>query len=430
MNSVIKTIKTFFKTSLIFFAGTILSKVVSFFMIPLYTKFIDADVMGTFDLFLTYTYAIIPILFVEIWSAIIRFLYDSGDKNYRNKVISSQFKVFKISLLVGTIISLLLNYLFKIEGIFYVSVISLASAITYIYQFSARGFRDNYGFAISGIINTIVLSTCNYILITNYDLGINALVLSYLLGSLAQVSFLEYRIRLIYRIFRTEPDTLIAKEMIKYSIPLGINSLSFWLLTSSNKVIVNYILGASANGIYAISQKFSGLVAFLTMGLNFSWQDIAFSRKNKDDGEFYSKAINYFALFLTIGGVMLILISKYVAPRIIHPNYSRSIELIPYGILATLASAVSTFMGNIFAALKKTKNMLVSTFISSFINIVLTYLLVMKIGIQGANIALLISFVINILIRTYLLTKFIKVKLDYRLIILIILLVSVSIYIY
>lgn len=406
--------KRFFKTSVIFFIGTVLSKVVSFFMIPLYTKYISTESMGEFDLILTYVNAVIPVLFVEIWSALIRFLHDSSEESYKNRVFSALGKVMFVSTLVGTAIVLILNFIFDINNILQIYLLGLLLAISYIYQFGARGVEDNIGFAISGVINTFVLSLSNYIFIVKFSWGLDALLLSMILGNLAQIVFLEFRIKLLRKLFKRDKSDSMLKTMIKYSLPLSVNSISFWALKSSNKVVMNEILGLEANGIYAVSQKFANLVAFITTAFNYAWQDIAFSKKDKDDGEFYSQAVGYYTLALGVGGALLIIASKWIAPLIIHENYSMSIALIPLGIMGAIANSISTFVGNIFGAIKNTTNILTSTLICSVLNIILSIILIPIIGMQGANIALFASFVLNIIIRMARLNKLIGVKFNIK----------------
>jgi len=62
----------FIRSSGIFFLGSILSKVISFFMLPIYTGYIAVEDMGYYDVSITYTNMVISIVFFEIWSAVLR----------------------------------------------------------------------------------------------------------------------------------------------------------------------------------------------------------------------------------------------------------------------------------------------------------------------------------------------------------------------
>ena len=58
----------FAKTSGIYFAGTVLQKIISFFLLPIYTKYINPKDMGTYDVQLAYVTFLCSVLFLNIWS--------------------------------------------------------------------------------------------------------------------------------------------------------------------------------------------------------------------------------------------------------------------------------------------------------------------------------------------------------------------------
>ena len=55
-------------------------------------------------------------------------------------------------------------------------------------------------------------------------------------------------------------DRCKLKEMIRYSIVLIPNTFMWWIMNSSDRVMVTYMIGAAANGIYAVSYKLPTLV--------------------------------------------------------------------------------------------------------------------------------------------------------------------------
>lgn len=55
-------------------------------------------------------------------------------------------------------------------------------------------------------------------------------------------------------------DRCKLKEMIRYSVVLIPNTFMWWIMNSSDRVMVTYMIGAAANGIYAVSYKLPTLV--------------------------------------------------------------------------------------------------------------------------------------------------------------------------
>ena len=56
-------LKRFFQTSIIYFIGGVMSKIVSFLLLPLYTSYLSPAQFGQYDLAYTFINLIVPIVF-------------------------------------------------------------------------------------------------------------------------------------------------------------------------------------------------------------------------------------------------------------------------------------------------------------------------------------------------------------------------------
>lgn len=105
--------------------------------------------------------------------------------------------------------------------------------------------------------------------------GIESLLMSYIVANLVgffTIIVLEKRIR-VNVISRF--DFGIFRELLTFSVPLIPNYLSWWIVDSSDRYIVLWVLGVSANGVLAIAHKFpTVLQSIFGLFLN-SWQDMA-----------------------------------------------------------------------------------------------------------------------------------------------------------
>ena len=63
--------------------------------------------------------------------------------------------------------------------------------------------------------------------------------------------------------------------MLKYSVPLVPNMLSWWIVNASDRMIISTILGIAQNGIYSAANKFSGVVSTLYSVFNLTWTESA-----------------------------------------------------------------------------------------------------------------------------------------------------------
>lgn len=200
--------------------------------------------------------------------------------------------------------------------------------------------------------------------------------------------------------------------MFKYSLPLCLNSIAYWVLTSLNRVVLNGMYGNEANGIYAIGNKFSFVIGLITTCFTYAWQDLSFSKATEQGiGKFYSQASTMYSKVLLCTALALPAI-KIAFPILVGDAYSSSENTIPLFLVVAAVSAISTFIGNIFYAIKETRMIFISMVISAVANVALCYPLIMQFHINGANLSVLISFVINILVRCIVLRKRISFRLE------------------
>ena len=65
------------------------------------------------------------------------------------------------------------------------------------------------------------------------------------------------------------------KEMIKYSIPLVPNSVSWTIINLSDRLVITSMLGSAENGVYSISNKFPNLMNTIYSFFYMAWKESA-----------------------------------------------------------------------------------------------------------------------------------------------------------
>ena len=91
-------------------------------------------------------------------------------------------------------------------------------------------------------------------------------------------------------------------------------------------------------------------------------------------------------------------------------SYLEAEPPLPLFIISAVISAISTFIGNIFYAIKETKTIFFSAIFSAAFCVLVGYPLTKEFFINGANLAICLSFLLNIIIRWIILRKKIGFK--------------------
>lgn len=402
----------FIKNSIVFLLGSVLSKCLTLLLLPLYTSRIPTDDMGYYDLSLTYVTIAASVLFFEIWVAILRYMYDHPEKEGQSTVMRSGMAIFLVSSLIYVFLAVVISVFFEIENFIFILIYGLLLNFSNLYSFCARGLQKNAAFAISGIINSFANIFVCVILIVCFNINYVALYIGAIVGFLLQIVYLRIAAKELNSFFFGKLDKQLAFDMLKYSIPLCLNSVAYWVVNSICRVFLNMLYGNSANGLYAVGNKFSFVIALATTCFTYAWQDLSFSQANKEgnSGKFFSVACSVYSKFLILCTIISMPLLKWIYPIMVGDSYLEAESTLPLFLISAVISAISTFIGNIFYAIKETKTIFFSTIISAFFCILIGYPLTKVLFINGANLAICLSFLLNIIIRWVILRKKIGFK--------------------
>lgn len=219
--------------------------------------------------------------------------------------------------------------------------------------------------------------------------------------------------------------------MYKYSLPLVPNGISWWIVNISDRTIISFILGAGANGLYAISNKFPTVISSLTGVFNLSWSESAALHINSEDrDEFFTDITNTVIKLFTALGIGMIACMPFVFPIMVNKQYADAYNYIPFLVLATVFNVVICLYSQVYLAKKLSKQVATTAIIGAIINIVANVLLIKPLGIYAAALSTTISYFVMMVYRHIDLKKYINIKIETSLIIKTIIMFTISIFVY
>ena len=397
----------FIKNTAIFYVGNVLSKLISFILLPMYTTVIPTDQMGVYDVSITLTTMLLSVCYFEIWSAVLRYLYDGKSESDKNKVLKSGFQIFSVSSVLFVLVCMIVCGFMGYHYIPLIAGYGIAYGASSLLTFVARGLGKNKEFSLSGVLNTLIQLSLNVLLLTVFKMDYSALYISYIVGTLCQTVYLTFCTDLKTRLYeKTNKNLTIA--LLKYALPLCLNTVAYWVLNSSNRLVYNELYGNAASGIYSIGNRFGSIIALATTCFTYAWQDLAFTSATNTPEEastLYTKACNKYQQFLTFATAMILPFIKVVFPFLIKGDYASADSIIPTFIVVAVISGYSAFIGNVFYAIKDTKIISISTIAAAITNLLICYPLIKTMGALGTNLAIVCAFTVNIGIRAVILEK-------------------------
>lgn len=413
--------KRFGLTVLVFILGNVLSKLITFFFLPLYTANLPPADYGNYDLIITIMNFLSPLIFFQIWDGMYRFSFDKKNNNDKQTVISNAFIVFALGCgiyLLGSLIFGLvsvLNGFIPLYRFFLIIIYAFFYSFTLVFCYASRVYLKNTLFAISGLANTIVVMVLNLILILVCKMGVDALYIGAIAGYIVQILVLEIPGGYLRKVTFKVVDKDLIKKMIKFSIPLCIATASYWLLSGFTKVCIVIYLGDEGNGYYAVANRFGSLITLVITAFQYAWNEIAYIMSEEDDRKKkYNVCLNVIIKVIVCLSGCLIIGIKIIFPYFIDPSYSAALDIIPATVVGVAFNSLATFIATIFMSEKNTPFVMISTFIAAALNVVGGLLFTKFFGLQGALIALAVSFIILTVFRLFKSRKMIDFKLDWK----------------
>lgn len=430
-----KSFIKFAKTSGIYFFGTVLAKLVTMLLLRVYTEYIPAEDMGTYNVSINYVTFLCSVLYLDIWSGILRYFYDYHTPEGQKKPINCGFAIFGISTAAYTVILVVFGQFVTVRYLPLIYLYGLMMNQQNLLGYVARAYGKNVLYASAGLLNSFVTAALNVVLIVGLHMDYSALYLAGCIGYLSNILLVGAGVKIWTLIRLSAFEKPLFVRMLRFSLPLCVNSAAYWFLTSYNSVAVSRMMGMEANGLYAVAIRFGSFISLFTSCFTMAWQEVSYAKEAESKeslSQFYSSAVNAYLRFMGMGAAILLPFIWLIFPLMIADGYSEARNMVPLYILATIASSVSGFLGNIFTAMKKNGLLFYTTVAGSVVNILGVHFLIPRFGVQGASAALFLGFLTIIVFRILLLWNEVSIRIDVRFLLLlaVVLAVACGIYFY
>ena len=392
------------------------SKILSFLLVPLYTSVLTTSEYGIFDFYVTSILLLTPLLSSNILDAVIRFSLDRG--NNPKDIFGIGLKYCITADLICILLVLANAWLHIIATltmypVYFILYFTFSLFQDLMNQF-ARGLEKISEVAIGGIINSIVVVSLNIFFLLYLDLGIDGYFLSYIIAFAITFIYLIVRLKVWHYIVWHKTNNSLKKEMLSYSRPLIFQNIGSWINNLSDRYIVMWLCGAAANGVYSVSYKIPSMLTVFQTIFNQAWTISAVKSYNENQDDFYEKIYKLYNIGMVVLCSVLISLEKWVAKLLFAKEFYLAWEYAPFLIVSVVFSSMSSLLGGILIAAKKSNDIAITTVVGAAINTILNISLVLLWGPVGAAIATLISYFLVWITRVISVNKLIKIKISLK----------------
>lgn len=407
-------LKLFLSNFFIYGLGSVIGKIIPLIMLPIITRLMpDTTYFGLNDISVMVVSFATYLGIMGMYDAMFRLFFDQDGEEYKKGICSSAL-VFTVSmsLIIFAFMMLLrekLSVLFfgseRYENLLILSAVSaLIGTTNSIVSAPTRFLNKRKVFLATNILSPLI----------SYGISIPLLLQGWYIIALPLASVVSVlAVEIIFwgmnrKWFSVkEIDIRLIKQMLVIALPLVPNFLIYWIFNSADRLMIAKILGNSYTGIYAIGGKLGNISQLIYTAFAGGWQFFAFSTmKDEDQVQLNSNVFEYLLAITTAASIFMMTFSEMIFELFFEGDYVQGAIVAPYLFAAPLLLMLYQIGCNQFLVIKKTWPNLFILTLGAVVNIVLNYVLIPSVGIEGAAIATLIGYVVAVIICVIALLRF------------------------
>ena len=378
--------------------GGMATKLVQFFLLPLYTTVLSTVEYGTVDYINTIAIFLVPVVSVLMDEALFRYLIDCDTEEDRTRAVTASCAIMLVGCAAFAAIMLVAWVVFRPKNMGWVVALVISGTLLQMASAVLRGFGRTVSYALMNFIASAAFIVMNVIFIAIFRWGATGMLSATTIAQTsAALAFLVAN-----KLWRyVEPASLDRDEvcsMVRYSVPLIPNKVSWTIMNMLDRLVIMNTIGADAAGVYAVAYKFPNVMDMVYGFFYQSWKESSARvlGSGEDSTTFYNgvyRVLRRFMMGVVLGMTALM---PLVYGLLVRGDYDEGLLYVPILLLATYYSNMSGFYGGIFTAYKDTGIMGTTTVVSAGLCVVLCLALIPSFGLWGASVATVVSiFVVN-----------------------------------
>jgi O-antigen/teichoic acid export membrane protein len=379
-------------------AASIVSKLIAVALLPLYTRFLTLADYGTAEVMFAAVVSASIVVRLGMLEALLRFYYRNDEDPAR--VVSTSFAALfwfaTIAALIalpfaGPISEALLNESapdlarISIGGLW---VLTMNEYLLTLFRLEERA-RAFFVTTMIGVLAAIALTV---ILVVGADEGARGL----LLGSYASGAAIVAALIVIHRrSLSLRFELPLLRRLMRFGLPTMPAELSLYGLNFVDRLIIVHVAGAPQAGLYSLGVKFAQGVNVLVRGFQLAWPPLAYSIRDDDEARrVYATVVSLFVAGCAFVVTGLWLLSRWLVRALAAPEFFGSYKVI--GLIATAVTLYALYMVLvvILGRTGRTEFNFPATAAALVANVALNLALVPPLGIVGAGIALVASYIV------------------------------------
>jgi O-antigen/teichoic acid export membrane protein len=393
------------KHGIIYSIGVILSRLIGFVMIPIYTRVLQPEDYGILEILSLTTDVVSMLAGFGIGLAVIRTLYRYDSEADRGVVASSAALLltgaFGLIALLGVIFAAPIASLLLGEhagnggeGLVRLTVLGMASgSLIEVPMAMLRARQQSTSVVAVGMVRLLLSLTLNIVLVVVLRLGVAGVLWSTLITSATVGAWLMFK---LLRESGIRFSTAVVRQLVAFGAPLAIWNLASFTMHYSDRYFLRTFGTFDDVGLYSLSYKLAMLLPLLVAGpFSDIWipKSLEIERKEGPDAPRVLRSIvGYYNVLLITVALGIALFAGDVIRLVTGPAFHSAAEPVPMLVLAMVFFSYRA-IGQLGALIRGRSDLIaVGTVVAASTALALNFVLIPRYGILGAAMATALGF--------------------------------------
>ena len=387
----------------LFAALTLLSKGVSFFMLPLYARYLTPADYGVIELIENSLDVLQIVAGSRLLGGVFRFYYKTDDQTMRRRVVSTAM----LTIYAGYFCAAVLAYFlapqlarYVIGDIKYTGLARLATAnlaVVALYFVPPVFLRLTGRFTTLVRMNLVRLPlqvAMNILFLVYFHLGPAAIFLSTLICNIVIGTIMTW---MVLREVGFGYDKAVAKDLYRYGFPLIVTQFATFILTYGDRPFLRVVSNLTSVGLYTMAYSFAFLLATIAQTpFDLVWEPKKFEiAKRADRDSIYARVFVYQNVTLLTLAVGMSLFVHGVLRIMATPPFYPAANVVPILLIAIVFQAWTAAQDVGIGVSEKTKYIAIANWISAGVVVAAYALLIPRFAGWGAAIATAIAYAVR-----------------------------------
>ncbi len=429
-----------FKQTAIYGLATVLPRMLSFFLVPLYTQMLPSQAdYGRITIIFSYIIFINVVLAYGMETAFFRFFNKEEDKE--NVIETSTISIFWSSiifLVLGLVFNNTIAAFVQIEPLYikYAIWILALDALVVVPFAKLRALQKPMTYAFIKIGNVAINLLLNVffliylpriaehqqngflpsIYLPNFQIGY------IFISNIAASAFTFLALSRNYLKVSWKFDFKLWRKMLSYGLPILVAGIAFAINDQFDKILLGKLLPAdiaeSEVGVYSACYKLGLFMVLFRTAYSLGIEPFFFSHASAENAkQTYATITKYFVItgsLMMLAVIVFADVLKYVLLR--NPEYWQAMKVVPLIILANFFLGVYTNLSVWYKLIDKTHIGAWISILGAVVTLALNFLLIPSMSYYGSAIATIAAYFTMMVVSYYLGNKYYPIPYDMKMI--------------